>query len=160
VNNQPSFGHTSPIRRATLAAIIRKDRVGGFTLVELMIVVAIVAILTAIAYPSYTEHVRKSRRADAQSVMLEAAQFMERFHTENNRYNQDTGGAAVVLPMYLRQAPKDGATKYYDLTLTPAPTQTAYTITATPIKAGDRCGTMRLAHTGVKTASQTDCWRR
>jgi type IV pilus assembly protein PilE len=159
VNNQPSFGHTSPARRATLAAIGRKDRVSGFTLVELMIVVAIVAILTAVAYPAYTEYVRKSRRADAQSVMLEAAQFMERFHTENSRYDQNTGGTAIALPLYLRQTPKDGATKYYNL-ITPTATVTAYTITATPIQAGDRCGTMTIAHTGVKTAGQADCWRR
>ncbi|MDW7601742.1 prepilin-type N-terminal cleavage/methylation domain-containing protein, partial [Stenotrophomonas maltophilia] len=53
----------------------------GFTLIELMIVVAVVAILAAIAYPSYSEHVRKSRRAQAKADLVEYAQLAERFHT-------------------------------------------------------------------------------
>ena len=74
----------------------------GFTLVELMIVVAIVAILAAIAYPSYKEYVRKSRRADAKAVLVEAAQFMERVYTEDFSY------ASAELPPSLKKSPKDG----------------------------------------------------
>src|SRR5690606_38472416 len=81
----------------------------GFTLIEVMIVVAIIGILAAIAYPSYQDHVRKSRRADAQTALLELAQFMERHYTTNGRY-LTSANAAPALPF--SEAPKDGTTKF------------------------------------------------
>ena len=60
----------------------RRTTAQGFTLIELMITVAVVGILAAIAYPSYNEHVRKTRRADARAVLLVSAQWMERLHRE------------------------------------------------------------------------------
>jgi type IV pilus assembly protein PilE len=86
-------------------------KIKGFTLIELVIVVAIVAILATIAYPSYQDSVRKSRRADAKGVLMEAAQWMERFYTENNRYDQTRAGVAVALPASLQTSPKEGPTK-------------------------------------------------
>ena len=62
-----------------------KKHSAGFTLIELMIVVAIIAIIAAVAFPSYQEHVRKTRRADAQTALLELSQFMERHYTANGR---------------------------------------------------------------------------
>ena len=78
-------------------------RLGGFTLIEVMIVVAIVAILSAIAFPSYQESVRKSKRADARTQLLEASQHMQRFYSQNDRYDQanDAAGTAVALPATL-----------------------------------------------------------
>ena len=70
----------------------------GFTLVEIMIVVAIVAILGAVALPSYRSSVLKSQRAEARGVLLETAQFMQRFYSQNDRYDQDRAGAAVAIP--------------------------------------------------------------
>jgi type IV pilus assembly protein PilE len=130
-------------------------------LIEMMVVVAVITILVAIALPSYNEQVRKSRRADAQAVLLEAAQFLERFYTENGRYDQNTAGTAVALPTVLQQAPKDGATKFYDVTIS-AVAQQGYTLRAAPKggHTGDRCGNMTVNNLGTTAAAQTDCWRR
>ena len=146
---------------------VQGDR--GFTLIELMITLAVVAILAAIAYPSYQDSVRKSRRADAKSVLLEAAQWMERFYTENNRYDQNRAGTAVTHATQfpgsgLAESPKEGGTMYYDITLS-AVTQNSYTLQAAPkgVQSGDPCGTFTLTHTGVKGVSggsytKDRCW--
>jgi type IV pilus assembly protein PilE len=134
----------------------------GFTLIELMIAVAIVAVLVTIAYPGYQEQVRKSRRAEAQGALLELSNFMERFFTENNRYDQNRSGNAVALPF--TESPKDGTTKYYDLSFQAGTLgQTQYTLQAVPkgAQSNDRCGTLRLTHTGARsvTTAATDCWK-
>ncbi len=134
----------------------QKDK--GFTLIELMIVVAVVGILGAIAYPSYLDSIRKSRRADARAGLLELVQFMERNYTLSNRYDKDSGGAAVVLPF--TETPKDGTAKYYDLTIAASAAQ-SFTLSAAPknSQASDACGTLSITNTGVKSASGTgQCW--
>ncbi len=146
---------------------MRVNKVLGFTLIELMIAVAVVGILAAIAYPSYQESIRKSRRADAKAVLLQAAQWMERFYTENNRYNQDRAGTAVGLPTGLSRAPIEGANVYYIITLTA--TANAFTLQAAPTSTGnqsaDQCKTLTLTNTGVRgvtnspTLTATECWR-
>lgn len=139
------------------------SRNSGFTLIEMMIVVAVVGILAAIAYPSYQEHVRQARRADAQTALLELAQFMERHYTANGKY-LTAANAAPELPF--SGAPKDGATKYYDLSFASAPTASSYTLSAEPkgVMASDACGTLTLSNTGAKGqatgASLATCWRR
>jgi len=121
----------------------------GFTLIELMIVVAIIAILGAIAFPSYQDSVRKTRRAGAQAGLMELASFMERNFTEANRYDQDDEGNAIALPF--AQSPRLPGTAYYVLTLASA--ARTYTLTATPQggQAADTCETMKLDETGLKT---------
>ena len=133
----------------------------GVTLIELMIAMAIAAILVGVAYPSYMDSVRKGRRADAQAVILEAAQFMERFATENLRYDQTRAGVAVALPTQLSKAPRDGSTQHYTISLQVA-TQSTYTLRAVPsgTMLNDACGTMTLTDAGVKGAVKADCWRR
>ncbi|MEG7361871.1 type IV pilin protein [Pseudomonas citronellolis] len=146
-------------RQACLSAHSSK----GFTLLELMVVVAIISILAAVAYPSYTEHVRKARRSDAEASLMELAQFMERYYTANGRYTTSTN-TAVALPF--AESPKDGSTKYYNLAFSGTPTATSYVLAATPKGAmsGDTCGTLTLSNTGVKgqgsNGTLSQCWRR
>jgi type IV pilus assembly protein PilE len=136
----------------------------GFTLIELMIVVAVVGILAAIAYPSYQEQIRQSRRAEVTAVLLEAAQFMERFYTLNSRYDQTSAAVAVDLPANLKQSPQDGANLYYNVTLS-AVTQNSFTLQAAPVnaQAGDGCGNLTLTNTGLRAKTGTlpleRCWR-
>lgn len=136
----------------------------GFTLIEVMIVVAIVGILAAVAYPSYQEHVRKAKRADAQTALMELSQFMERYYTSNGRY-VDSDGDAPELPF--DEAPKDGGSKSYDLAFVEnSPTANSYELEAIPTgsMANDKCGTLTLANTGAKGqdagATLAECWRR
>jgi len=130
----------------------------GFTLIELMIVVAIVAVTAAIALPSYQSQIQKTRRGVAQADLVELAAFMQRFYTENNRFDEDRAAVDVGLPF--DESPQDGADKYYDLSLT-AVARASYTLSAVP-KGGqsdDPCGTLTLAHTGAKThSSGSECW--
>ncbi|PIE83392.1 MAG: type IV pilin [Candidatus Contendobacter odensis] len=151
-----------------------KKNYSGFTLIEVMIVVAIVAIVAAIAYPSYQEHVRKSRRADAQSVALQAAQWMERFYTDNLRYDQDRAGTGVGDATLFGSSgftvsPVGGGDVQYNLTLTNI-TPTTFTLNAAPVagsaQANDKCGTLTLDEAGVKGISGAapgvtvaDCWK-
>ena len=127
----------------------------GFTLLELMIVVAVVAILTAIALPSYQQMLRKGNRADAKAVLMETAQFMERFFTTHNTYV----GAGVLSGV----SPK-GATgndvKYNVGFATGQPTATTYVVRAVPTgsQTGDSCGTLTLDNTGAQTPTTAGCW--
>jgi type IV pilus assembly protein PilE len=132
-------------------------RVAGFTLIELMIVVAVVAVLAAIAYPAYTDSVRKSRRAQAKADLVEYAAMAERFRTVNNTY------AGFDMPV--DQSPREtGSPARYVLTPAGAFTDAnTFTITATAQgdQANDRCGNLSLSNTGVKGNSAgnlADCW--
>lgn len=131
----------------------------GFSLLEMMIVVAIIGILAAIAIPNYQSYQDRARRADAQADLVELAQWLERFRINNNTYDADT------LPF--DQSPQSGSTVAYDLDLVAAETDdTAFQLraVATGIQTRDRCHTMTLTQTGVRTAvdedgdSQDDCW--
>lgn len=144
----------------------RPDRLMGFTLIELMITVAIIGILAAIAYPSYTQYVQRANRAEARSILLENAQILERNYTTANRYDLDSAG---VVPVILATSPKSG-TKKYDIAPAygAAPAQT-FTLSATPTgsMAGDACGVITLTSTGLKGAAGVttdaivaECWGR
>lgn len=125
-----------------------------------MIVVAVVGILSAIAYPSYTEYVRRGHRADARAGLLQAQQWLERAATA-------TGTYPTTLPAALTWS--GDATKRYDIAFQAGNTNAAYTLAATPkgTQTGDKCGTYTLSNTGVRGAAgkksgdtgyNTDCW--
>ncbi len=130
----------------------------GFTLIELMMVIAIIAILAAIAYPSYQDSVRKTRRGQAKANLVEIADRMEKCHTVNNSYNNCFGGTNT-LPSPLNRSPQTGSGIFYDVSLGTV-AQNTFTLTATPRddQATDVCGNLTLNHQGARGASQTDCW--
>lgn len=132
-------------------------RQSGFTLIELMIVIATLAIVTAIAVTSYRSSAVKTRRGSAAACLMEAAQFMERSYTINMTY---AVGAFPALGCAAEQS------EYYNFGFSGAPDADSYTLQATPINAqlsaDTRCGTLTLDNLGVKTESGTgsveDCW--
>ena len=156
--------NTMPQKCSPLSyAHARRNR--GFTLIELMIVVVIVGILASVAYPSYREHVAKTRRADAQAALMELAQFMERRYTTLGSYSPAGDCSDVVLPFL--QTPRDGGSALYALGV--VCTGTTFTLTASPAAggpmAGDGCGNLGLTNTNLRTRSGTSvaedqCWRR
>jgi type IV pilus assembly protein PilE len=134
----------------------------GFTLIELMIVVAIVAILAAVALPSYQDHVRKSRRADAQSFMLEVVARQQHHLIDRRAYAEyidkplTERGLAMTIPDSVRQ--------FYDVTL-PTPDNAAgpltFVVLAKPkgSQAVDKCGDLTVDHRGTKSATGAgSCW--
>ncbi|MDH1056051.1 type IV pilin protein [Aquipseudomonas alcaligenes] len=130
----------------------------GFTLIELMIAVAVVGILAALAYPSYTEYVKKTYRAEVVAVMLENAQIMERYYSQNGTYEN----ASIV-----DQSPPDG-NAIYDIEIDDASTtDSAFVINAKAVDGGlmdgDECEALSINELGEQGSGDGDnsvCWRR
>lgn len=128
----------------------------GFTLIEVMIVVAVIGILTAIALPSYQEYVRRGHRAEARAGLLQAAQWLERVATATGVY--PTSGFPTAL-----QSVQGGR---YAISLESA-SDCAYLLKATPqgAQTGDKCGTFTLTQANDRavtdaTATLDECWGR
>lgn len=138
--------------------ILNRERLQvGFTLIELMIVIAVVAILAAIGYPSYQEQVAKSRRADVQRALMEAEQYMRRYFNARDTFE----GAS--LPAALAASPRAGSgAASYNIVLiennavvatTTALSASTFTLRAvrTGVMLTDKCGDLTVTNTGVKT---------
>ena len=131
----------------------------GFTLIEVMVVLAIAAILASLAYPAYTSHIVRARRADARAVLMESAQFLERHYAAQGSYD------AAALPLRLQTAPagvSEGAT--YAISLDTAATSWTLTAKVSAARPDEACGDLVLTHTGQKSRtgagmSEAACWR-
>lgn len=137
-------------------------RVPGFTLIELMIVVAVIAVLTMIAYPAYTRYTYRARRADAQEILLRTATAQERYFATYNKY-------AASMTTDLKFATANSNNGYYTVSIaamTGGSLSTSYVLTAAPVSTGnqknDACGSLSLDSTGAKsqtgTTSNGRCW--
>ena len=126
-----------------------------------MITVAIIGVLTGIAFPSYQEYVRRTARADAQADMMEYAQIAERFFTLHNRYDQTRAPVPVAFALPATTSPRSGAARY---NLSIALTNQTYLLRAVPVggQATDACGTLSINQLGVSLpVNGTDgrrCW--
>lgn len=126
---------------------MKRNSQRGFSLIELIIIVVVLAVITSIAIPTYTSFVERTRRADAQVALLEAAARMEQFFTSNNTYV----GAA------LSSAVSENG--FYNLAATTTATTYSITATATGTQASDTdCATFTITQTGQRTATNADCW--
>ena len=142
----------------------RSRRAAGFTLIELMIVVAIVAILVAVALPSYESYVIRTRRAAAAGCVTDLSAFMERVYAANLRYDQNNG-AATTLPT--TQCRTDLNATYVFSLPTASLAQRTFVVTATPQgkQSSDdaECGALSLNQAGAKSISGSGtankCWR-
>ena len=135
----------------------------GFTLIELLIVVAIIGLLSLIAWPSYQDYVKKGKRAEGKSALAQAAQAMERYFTNNNTYTVDLAEAG-----FRAYSGESAATSGYTLTAIAGTTQTiatSFILTAVPSNWDDTtgCGNLTINHSGTRGVSggaytSAQCW--
>ena len=126
----------------------------GFSLIELMVTVAIVGLLAMVAYPSYMDYLRRTARAEVKAILMENAQYLERYFTTNSTY------VGASLPTTVSPKRSTGTAVRYNISSSVALSATGFTMQAVPAnaQARDTCGTFTLDQAGVTTPNTTGCW--
>lgn len=137
---------------------LQSKKMQGFTLIEMMIVVAIIAILAAVAYPSYTEYVKRGNRSEGQALLSDTAAAQERYFSQNNSYITDDANIAKLASR------TDSTTDKYSLTVSSVANDGGYTLTVTPKFSDTDCGALTLNALGARERTGTvktrdECWR-
>lgn len=126
----------------------------GFTLIELMIAIAILGILVAVAYPSYTEHVLHSNRSEGMNELVRIANMQEQFFADSRRYAADLTELGFPGAVFTTEK------GLYQIRVSAAGARSfMLTAVAQGVQAKDACATMSINQAGAKTASAQDCWR-
>lgn len=139
-------------------------KASGFTLIELMITVTIIAIIAGLAYPSYTVYVTKTYRSTAKTCLLEHVQFLERFYASNFAYDKNSAGTAVTIPVFACTT-ESSMNQRYTFSVDTLAAKT-YRAVATPVNVqlakDTECGTLTIDQTDTRTASGSGgvsrCW--
>jgi type IV pilus assembly protein PilE len=132
----------------------------GFTLIEVIIAMVIIGILTAIALPNYSAYITRSNRTEARGQLLALSHWMEKWRTQNGRYDDPANANNPPPSPPITQSPQTGTAKY---NITIAATPTTYTLTATPTGSmtGDTCGNFSIDQTGQRLpTTPAECWAR
>ena len=131
-----------------------RKRTGGFTLIELMITIAVIGILSAIAYPNYTEYVKKSHRTEAKRELLRLANLQEQLFVDSRKYTDNMKDLGLAADPFITES------KRYSIDASVIGSTFKLTATAQDAQATNdsHCAKFHLTELGEKTATSTDCW--